>query len=204
MTEMVSNVENLVERAARGEELARQRLLGFYRDRLRRMVHARLDKRLSARVDASDVVQEILIDANRRLEGYLVDRPLPLLAWLRQIAVERVIDTHRRHLGSQRRSVARELEGPPLRDGWAPGPEQLLVNNQTSPSGLVIRAEQGDRVRAAIDRLPPKDREVLVMRHLQHRELEDIAEELGISAGAVKARILRALLRLREILDANG
>jgi RNA polymerase sigma-70 factor, ECF subfamily len=204
MSETGSNLEELIERAARGEKSARDRLLSYYRDHLRRMVAERLDRRLAARVDPSDVVQETLMEASRRLEEYLKARPLPLLAWLRRIAVERVIDTHRRHLGSQRRSVARERGGPPIIDGSAVGLAEAFVNTQTSPSGVVMRAEQGDRVRTAIDRLPPKCREILVMRHLEHMELDEIAEELGISSGAVKARILRALLRLREILDTPG
>ena len=57
-----------------------------YRDRLRRLVAVRLDPRLAARADASDVVQEALADAARKLDGYLRDRPIPFYPWLRQLA----------------------------------------------------------------------------------------------------------------------
>ena len=77
------------------------------------MVAVRLDRRLAARVDPSDVVQEALADASRRLDDYLLSRPLPFFAWLRQFAWERLVELHRRHVTPQRRSVIRE-EGPAL------------------------------------------------------------------------------------------
>src|SRR3954470_21288218 len=94
----------LLRRPARGEEEARHRLLARHRDRLRRMVAVRLDPRLAARVDPSDVVQDALVDAARKLAAYLRDRPLPFYPWLRRLAWERLTKVHLRHT-SGRRSV---------------------------------------------------------------------------------------------------
>ena len=77
---------------------------------LRRVVSARLDRRLSARVDPSDVVQEALTAASRMLPQYLIDRPLPFRAWLKKLAVHRVSWWHRAHLGSAKRTVLRESQ----------------------------------------------------------------------------------------------
>src|SRR5947208_13646251 len=107
----------LVDRAASGDGSARQQLLVRHRGRLRQMVAVRLDPRLAARVDPSDVVQEALADAARKLDGYLRDRPLPFYPWLRRLAWERIVLLHRRHVRSQRRSVTREERPMELPDG---------------------------------------------------------------------------------------
>src|SRR4051795_7978520 len=86
--------DELLQKAGRGEDAARQRLLAVHRDRLRRMVAVRMDRRLAARVDPSDVVQEALADAGEHLDGYLRDRPMAFYPWLRHFAWERLVDLH--------------------------------------------------------------------------------------------------------------
>src|SRR6185312_14360459 len=111
------NTEGLIERARRGDDDARQRLLEGHRARLRRVIAVRLDRRLLARLDPSDVVQDALVAAASGLDAYLRDRPLPFFAWLRQFAWERMIELHRRHVRAQSRSVVREEPwSPPLPD----------------------------------------------------------------------------------------
>ncbi len=168
------------------------------------MVEARLDRRIAARVDASDVVQDALIEAARRLEHYLTERPLPYFAWLRQIAAERVIDTHRRHVSSQRRSILREEHGLEIPDESAVQLIARIFADDTSPSNRVVRKERNEQLTEALAALSARDREVLVMRHLEQLSTAAIAEALGISEGAVKARLLRGLLRLRGRLRADS
>src|SRR5688572_586803 len=100
--------ENLLSQARDGQAEAVQQLFAHHRGRLKRMVTLRLDPRLAARIDPSDVVQDALIDATRKLTDYLHTRPIDFYPWLRQIAVERLIDLHRRHVRAARRSVSRE------------------------------------------------------------------------------------------------
>src|SRR5262249_15431535 len=113
---MPPDTQELLERSVAGDAMARQELLVRHRARLRRMVAVRLDRRLSARVDPSDVVQEALADAAQHLDDYLRDRPLPFYPWLRQFAWERVVKTHRDHIHAQRRSIIREEPNMPLPD----------------------------------------------------------------------------------------
>jgi RNA polymerase sigma-70 factor (ECF subfamily) len=199
------DTDELLDRADRGDALARQLLLERHRDRLRRMVAVRLDDRVAVRVDPSDLVQEALAQAAARLADYLHRRPLPFYPWLRQIAWDRLVAAHRRHLRAGRRSVAREAPGPlPLPDESAGRLADRLVARGSSPSRRLIRAELRDRLKAALDRLPPRDREVLVMRHLEQMEVAEIAAVLGLTAGAVMTRQTRALARLRGLLDDDG
>ena len=200
MTKMLSDTQDLIDRAGRGEEAARHRLLEQYRDYLRRMVAVRLDRRLAPRIDPSDVVQEALVEADRRLDGYLRERPIPFYAWLRQIAGDRIVDAHRLHVASQKRSVTREDAecDPPDESSFALA--RCLLADDTSPSNRLIRQEDQEAIRRAIDALSPKDREVLVMRHLEQLGTAEIAATLGVAEGTVKVRLLRALVRLRGLL----
>ena len=204
MLETTQITQDLIDRVGRGDNLARHELLERYRDYLRRMVAARLDRRLAPRVDPSDVVQEALADADRRMDEYLRDRPIPFFAWLRQLASDRMIDTHRRHVLSQKRSVTRESRPNDLPEESSLSLVGLMVANDTSPSNRLIREERREQMLAAMSDLSVRDREVLVMRHLEQLGTPEIAEALGISVGAVEARLLRALIRLRGRMKTSS
>jgi RNA polymerase sigma-70 factor (ECF subfamily) len=199
------DTEQLIERAFRGDDDARQRLLERHRARLRQIIAVRLDRRLLARLDASDVVQDVLVAAASGLDEYLRHRPLPFFAWLRQFAWDRMIELHRRHVQTRGRSVAREEPWSlPLPDESVSHLARHLVASGTSPSRWVLREERRDRVRAALGMLSERDREVLVMRHLEQLENAEIAGILGIGEGAVRTRHVRALQRLRVVLEDEG
>jgi RNA polymerase sigma-70 factor (ECF subfamily) len=188
------DTDQLLEQAGQGDDQARQQLLARHRRRLHRMVAAHLDRRLAARVDPSDVVQEALDDAARKLDGYLRQRPLPFYPWLRRLAWERLVKLHRRHLRAHRRSVEREEPGVlALPDESAVQLANCLIDLRSGPGERLLREELRSHVRAALDRLPANDREVLVLRYLEQLRNDDIAAILGISVGAVKVRHVRAL-----------
>jgi RNA polymerase sigma-70 factor (ECF subfamily) len=195
------DTDQLLEMACRGDDQARQQLLTRHRRRLHRMVAAHMDRRLAARVDPSDVVQEALADAARKLDGYLQKRPLPFYPWLRRLAWERLVKLHRRHLRTHRRSVEREEPCVlALPDESAVELANCLMDARSGPGERLLREELRSRVRAALDRLPANDREVLVLRYLEQLKNDDIAAILGITVGAVKVRHVRALGRLRDLL----
>ena len=168
------------------------------------MVSLRLDPRLAARVDPSDVVQEALATAYPRLEEYLKDPPLPFYPWLRQFAWDCILQVHRRHIAAHRRSVTREeVRQPGLTSESVLRLSQRLLSRNSSPSGQIIRKELRDRLQAALAKLTPNDREILVMRNLEQMPAAEIAAVLGIKEGTVRVRHLRALERLRNLLDVE-
>jgi RNA polymerase sigma-70 factor (ECF subfamily) len=198
------DTDQLLDRAAGGDAAARDRLWQRHRGRLRHMVALRLDRRLAARMDPSDVVQEALVEAARRLDDYLRDRPLPFYPWLRRLAWDQVVRLHHRHVAAGRRSVTRE-EPPPLPDESALALADRLLAAGPDPADAALRRELRQRVRDALDRLPPADREVLVLRFLERLTAAEAAAVLGVSAGAVKVRQFRAMNRLRALLgDSFG
>jgi RNA polymerase sigma-70 factor (ECF subfamily) len=195
------DTDQLLRRAGAGDAAARQQLLARHRARLRRMVALHLDRRLAARIDPSDVVQEVLVDADRRLDDYARRRPLPFYPWLRQLAWDHLIALRRRHLHTGKRSVTREEPDVlQLPDESAAELASRLVDLGSSPSAHLLREERCRRVRQALDELPETDRDVLMLRHLEQLSIAEIAAVLGVREGAVKVRHLRALRRLRTLL----
>jgi RNA polymerase sigma-70 factor (ECF subfamily) len=181
-------------------------LLDRHRERLRRMVACRMDRRLASRLDPSDVVQETFIHARQKLPAYLREPRLPIYPWLRSIAWERLIQLRRHHVRCSKRAVDREQpSGPPLPQASPVRPIDSLVASGTSPSGRLMREEARAALMAALDRMSAQDREVLALRYLEQRPLEDVAVALGLGLSAVKMRHLRALQRLREMMpDGAG
>jgi RNA polymerase sigma-70 factor (ECF subfamily) len=195
------DTEDLLRRAGAGENAARERLLARHRDRLRHVVALRLDRRLAARIDPSDVIQEAMADAAHKLPDYLRHRPLPFYPWLRQLALERLLVMHRRHIQAQKRSVTRE-EGQslPLTDESTLELADRLLAGGGTPMGDLLRDELQRRVHEALAGLGSRDREVLVLRHLEQLSTRETAAVMQISEGAVKARHLRALRRFRGLM----
>jgi RNA polymerase sigma-70 factor (ECF subfamily) len=205
VSKKASDTAILVERAGRGDHVAGQELLVRFQDRLMRMVAVRLDRRLAGRVDPADIVQEALLDAAQNLEEYIRTKPLPFYPWLRQFAWQRLSKLHRHHLGTQRRDAGREQSWDgALPDRSAALLAQRILSNGSSPSRQAIRSELKVRVQAALARLSPRDREVLVLRHLEQMTTAEIAATLAISEAAVKKRHVRALERLRELWSSEN
>ncbi len=201
MTTQQPDTEELLRQAEHGDPGAREGLLARHRDRLRKMIAWRMDRRLAARVDPSDVVQEVLLEASGKMDRYLRERPLPFYPWLRSLAGEHLVTLRRRHVRARGRSVLREEPGLlNLPDESAAELVARLATLSTNPTQRALRKELRERVRQALGRLSERDREVLVLRNLEELSVADTAQVLRISAGAVKVRHLRALERLRTLL----
>jgi RNA polymerase sigma-70 factor (ECF subfamily) len=203
MDEAESDAEQLLTRAAQGDQTALGQLLGLHRQRLRQMIALRLDRQVQARLDPSDVVQETLAEAARRLADYARQRPLPFYPWLRQLAWDRLVQLHRRHVRAGKRTVRREQAELLLSEESALALADRLVSRGSSPSARLHRSEQRRRVQAILAQLAEADREVLVLRYLEHLSTPELAAILGLTPAGVKTRQLRALQRLRDLLGEN-
>jgi RNA polymerase sigma-70 factor (ECF subfamily) len=192
----------LLRRAAGGDEHAVHELFSRHRERLKRMVHLRLSRRLQGRVDDSDVVQEALIDCAHKLQEYVAEPKLPFFLWLRHMTGLKLTEIHRRHLGTQLRDADREVT---LHRGALPEADSIslaaqLLGQLTTPSQAAIRAETRLLVQEALNAMDPIDREVLALKHFEQLSTSEIAEVLGMSKAGAGSRYLRAIKRLREVL----
>jgi RNA polymerase sigma-70 factor (ECF subfamily) len=173
-----------------------------HRGRLRSMVRLRPNRRLQARVDPSDVLQETFLEASRRLEEYCREPPMPVFLWLRRLTAQKLHDALRFHLRSRKRGSGREVSldqdlGPPSQTNILA--EQLL-GRDPSPSQAALKAEPRARLEEALDGMDAVDREVVALRHFERLSSVEAAAVLGIRPDAARKRYLRAIARLPDIL----
>ena len=178
-------------------------MLARHRDALRRLIGLRIDPALGRRVDASDIVQDVLLEADRRLVEYLAAAKMPFHLWLRCLARDRLIDAHRHHRRAQRRSLDREQALP-----QAPGPINrrsiwpiwFATGKPRRPRPRSAASSSCDSRRRSTE-LDETDREIVLLRHFEQLSNGETAEVLGLSPPAAGMRYLRAMRRLRSLLD---
>lgn len=197
-----TGTHELLERARQGEAAAVDALLARHRPAVERMIGLRLDRAIASRVDSSDIVQEVLLEASLRLGDYLRQPAMPFHLWLRHIARDQIIDAHRRHRKAQRRSVDREQPMRPT------APDQssfelaaAFVDRALTPATEALRREMAGRFQDLLAMLSEEDREVLLMRHFEQLTNQEVAQALGLTEPAAAMRHLRALRRMKALLQ---
>ncbi len=200
-----AQTETLLSAIREGDDQAINRLLERHRAPIRRLVELRLDRKVQQRVDVSDVVQDVMIEASGRLEKYLDDPVMAFHLWLRQIAWDRIIDTYRRHRVSAKRNMDREqsMSAPAGPDHSTMEFAVQLCDPGLTPQAAATQREIALKVEAAIERLGEQDREIILMRHYEHLSNQEIAEVLGLNPPAASMRYLRSVRRLRELLEQD-
>lgn len=181
-------------------------LLFSQRDSLRRMISMRLDPAIAPREDASDIVQNVMIEAHKRMGDYLKNPVMPFPLWLRHIAMDHIIEAHRRHRGAQRRSLDREQPLRPTKahDESSAEFEGPFVDRGLTPASAAIKSEIRTTLEDAMDLMAPDDRSILQLRHKDLLSNQEAARLLGLTEAAASMRYLRAIRRLKEILLSAG
>jgi RNA polymerase sigma-70 factor (ECF subfamily) len=173
-----------------------------HRGRLRKLVQLRLDRRLQGRIDPSDVLQEAFLDVSRRAPEYAARDDMSFYLWLRLITGQKLLEIHRRHLGTQQRDAGREIS---LCQGPLPEVSSQLLASQllgkfSSASHAAMRAEQQVRLEQLLNSLDPIDREILTLRHFEELSNSEVAQVLNMSKTAASNRYIRALKRFKDLL----
>jgi RNA polymerase sigma-70 factor (ECF subfamily) len=193
--------EQWVQAAVHGDKAAVGKLCEQHRDRLLRVVRCRLDPRLRSRVDESDIVQETLALAARDLSSYRPQEGVPFFAWLQKLAWRQILRASERHIETRKRTVLCEQRLSDC-DSLPSLAEGLACN--TTPSGNLAEQELIEKVATAMEAISDLDREVLVLRFLEGLSTAEAAAILEISAAAVRKRLVRALERLRLMLEKES
>ena len=202
MAEESPETVELVQRAAQGDADGWTDLVDRYRDRLQRMVGARIDRRMQQRVNSSDIVQEVYLEAAEHLADYVKNPKMPFFLWLRGITGNKLLEIHRHHLGVKMRDAARDvaIDGGASMQTTAVGLAAVLVGDSTRPDEALLRNELRNRLEESLESLDPLDREVLSLRHYEQLTNAETAEVLGIETSAASKRYIRALKRLKGVL----
>lgn len=199
----MTEADDLLARVKNGDQAAFAELFTLYREKLRRMVLFRLDQRLAGRVSASDVLQEAYIDAVRRVEHFFEKPDQSFFGWLRLIVGQRLADLHREHL-ARKRDAGREVS---MNAGSDRGTDSMCIAAAiagaiSSPSHAARRHESQQLLEAAFEQMDPTDREVLALRHFEELSNAETAAALGIEPPAASKRYVRALARLKQIIES--
>lgn len=181
-------------------------ILGENRQRLRRLIDLRIDRRLQSRVDASDVIQETFIEAARRFDGYAENAEVSPYVWLRFLACQKLTQLHRKHLGAKVRAADREVS---VNQQVGPAATSAvmaldLIDQGLSPSKIVAEKERAVRLQELIDSMSDEDREVIALRNFEQLENKEAAEILGLSTDAAYKRYVRAIKRLRALMGGSS
>ncbi len=170
-----------------------------FRQYLALLARTHLGPNQRAKVDPSDIVQQTLLDAHRKLDQFRGTTEPEMAAWLRKMLSFKVADAFRA-LGRQKRDAALERRLDARVDDTCSRLEGWLEAVQTSPSGKASRNEQLVRLAEAMAKLPDTQREAIELHHLHGLSLSDTAEQLGRTGGSVVGLLRRGLVKLRELL----
>jgi RNA polymerase sigma-70 factor (ECF subfamily) len=195
-----SPLVELLNRARAGDEAAREKLFVLCRDYVGVVARAQVGSWLQAKVDASDLVQQTLLDMHRGLAEFRGETEAEWLAWLRQILNHNATDYVRQYQGTKKRQAHREVSLDRSRPGESDARPFDPKDPGESPSQCVLRRERELEVARALAQLPLDYQEVIELRNLQRLSFEEVAERLGRSRGAVQMLWMRALRKLEEIL----
>ncbi len=182
-------------------------LFARHRPRLWRMAQLRLDRRLLGRLDPDDVLQEAYLDASRRIQHFQREDSSSFFLWLRLIVGQTLVDLHRRHLGALARDAGREVSidhaGPHAPEVDSASMALELMGQLTPASHVFQRREMSQRMQEALEGLSATDREVLVLRHFEELTNSEVSQVLNIQAKAASIRYVRALARLKAVLERD-
>jgi RNA polymerase sigma-70 factor (ECF subfamily) len=188
--------------ARAGDAAARERLFDACRSFVATAARCHLQRRLRAKVDASDVVQQSLLEAHRGFDGFAGDTPQEWLGWLKRIVAHNAFDAAKRYRGTAKRDAGREV---PLaaHDDASHGWHEPPIDPASSPSARAIRWEQELLLAAAMEALADDHREVLFLRNIERLPFEEVARRMGRSSGACRMLWMRAIADLKERLPAE-
>ncbi len=194
---------DLLVRLDRGDEQAMTELFTRHRERLRRMIRLRLDRRLQGRIDSSDVLQDTFFEVSRRAREYVAQPSMPPFLWLRFLTSQTLQSLHRYHLKVHMRDAGQEVS---LRRAAhqvnSASLAEMLLGRLTSPTHAARRAEMQLKLQQMLNSMEPLDREILALRHFEELTNGEAAHVLGVSKTAASNRYIRALERLKEMLKA--
>lgn len=173
------------------------RVSAILRPRLRALAASKLPPAVRRRIDPSDIVQETFAEASLGVANFGGSSVSQLFIWLAVILENNVTDALRQHILAQRRSVHFEHAPDATESRLDCWPESCPAD-QTTPSMCAARNESLAALYGALDRLPPRQREAVRLRHLEGRPIADIAATLGCSIAAAAATVARGLRMLRE------
>lgn len=190
----------LIEAARGGDAECRERLFALCRSYLGFVARSQIETWLRRKVDASDLVQETMLEAHRDFERFRGHSEQEWLAWLRKILNHNAADFVRRYRLTAKRAAGREVPFRDPDDSLSRGAPEPAAE-QPTPSQEFLRLDTELRVTAALAELPPDYQEVVMLRNLQRLSFNEAAERMGRSRSAVQMLWMRAIRKLQQTME---
>ena len=196
------NTQNLVALAQSGDESAREQLYRAYGPRVLWLVRLRMGKELRTKLESVDLVQEVLFSTFKDLQNFTYKNEGDFIRWISRITENRLCDNLNR-LHAVKRDIRREIRldnnSPTLADSLAAAMEPIDV---TTPSAIVSKREDFEKLAKAIDSLKPEYRKVIILTKIEGLTYKEIADKLDKSADAVRMLFYRAMAALTGAFEA--
>ena len=202
----VDDPVKLLEQARAGDAEAFARLFERYSNLIRMTLRAQISAELRAKADASDLLQETYLAASRSITEFQGKDAETFVRWLQVVAARRVADAYRRYFDFEKRDLRKEVPLDQLlarSDRSAVRLVDQLADSASGPVSVAHRHELIVRLADALQALPEHYRQVLQLRYLEERPLNEIARELGRTKGATAMLMARAIEKLRELLSVS-
>lgn len=195
-----SEIEELIHRARAGDHTAENELLEKCRTYVSIIARSQIEVWMRTKFDASDLVQQTLLEAHQGLRNFKGKTEAEWLGWLRGILNHNTLDFARKYQGAAKRNVSKEFsidqkEGNSHYPGWE------LKDQVETPSRILLNQEQEILMANAVAQLPEDYQEVIMLRNLQRLSFKEVAERMDRTPGAVQMLWLRALNQLQELLE---
>ena len=197
---MPADVDDLVQRLRNQDQAALAELFEINRDRLSRMVSIRMDRRLKGRVDATDVLQEAYLILRQKIDNFADYPDMSPYVWMRLTVSDRLIALHRKHIQAGKRDARREvsISQKASPDDSSAEIVDTLADTVSSIGGKVARAEVAKMIKATLECMEDKDREIILMRIFEGMSNTEAAQALGLTANGASSRFSRAMDRLQK------
>ena len=202
MTQAASdNTQRLVVRARDGDASAMEHLCSVYGERVRRIIRLRMGAELRSKLESTDIVQDTLLSALRDLESFNYSNEGDFLRWLSAIA-ENQIRGNLDRLHAAKRDIRKEV---PLEqrstNATSQSRQSLRPAAYTTPSLILTRREDMDKLERAMDQLKPEYRRIIMLARIEGLQHKNIASDMGKSPEAVGMMLSRAMLALIKAFE---
>lgn len=194
------SVADLLARARAGDAAALDRLFAMCRNYVALIARTQVEGWLQAKVDASDLVQQTLLEAYQDFPRFHGQTEAEWLAWLRRVLAHNTADFVRRFSKTAKRRAKREVALVDPFDSQAPDGLANLAASGESPSQQLLRKERELQLADALAQLAPDHSEVIVLRNLQRLSFDEVAERMDRSRPAAQMLWMRAMRKLQEAL----
>lgn len=202
MNDAAKKTIKLVLDAQRGDEKALNQLYNRYLERVHRIVRLHLGRKLRSKLDSMDIVQDVMIRVLKDFKNFKPDKDTAFVNWITRMVVNEIKDKAR-YFGAEKRRLSRE-EALEYTDKEGQMVEKQIPAKTTSPTRKLLLKEEYRNFEEALDQLPAKQKDIIILRNLNEMSFKEIADQMDSTEDAARMAYVRGIDRLTDIMTKSG